>query len=268
VRESWRRAIDGRIEPPARTRPLGSALVLAAVTGFAVFVLLPHDGTAWLAGGLVAVAVLGTLARVESAAHLGLFLALVVAAMHLPAGPWPLPPGIGVLAYLALMLPLRSFRAGLGWARFGAFDRSVALLVLASVAVASTALVVWFLALRPDVSDLLAGLPHVPGWQLVLLALAFSMVNAFVEETIYRGVLLDALDAALGAGWVAVLLQGAAFGLMHLYGFPRGWIGVGLATIYGGMMGVLRRRARGMFAPWVGHVAVDVAIISILVLLA
>jgi len=101
----------------------------------------------------------------------------------------------------------------------------------------------------------------------VLLAVVFSMINAAVEETIYRGVLLHALDAALGAGWAAVGVQAAPFGLMHLHGFPRGWIDVGLATIYGLMMGILRRRARGMLAPWVGHVAVDTSIVAILVLL-
>jgi len=34
------------------------------------------------------------------------------------------------------------------------------------------------------------------------------------------------------------------------------------------MLGVLRRRSAGLLAPWLGHVAVDVAIVSILALLA
>jgi membrane protease YdiL (CAAX protease family) len=267
-RSLGQRLRDGRVAPSRPERAVGAALILAAATASGVLNLLSPGGLSWLAGGLAVVAVLGYLARAEQAVHLGLFLALVVVALRLPVGPWPLPPGVGVLAYLALMLPFRPFRAGLGWARLGRFDRTVGLLVLASVVVASTALVGWFLLLRPDVSDLLAGLPQVPGWQLVLLALGFSMLNAFVEETIYRGVLLHALDAALGAGWIAVLLQAAAFAMIHLHGFPRGWIGVGLATIYGVMMGVLRRRAAGMLAPWVGHVVVDVAVFSILVLLA
>jgi membrane protease YdiL (CAAX protease family) len=256
------------IDAPRRENAFGSALILAATAGIAALVLLPSGRSSWLVGGFAVLTVLGLLVRAEQAFHLNLMLACVVAALPLPVGPWPLPPAAGLAVYLALVLPLRTFRGGVRWARIGRLDRSVWWLVLASVVVAAAALVVWFQVVQPDVSDLLRDLPQVPGWQLVLLALAFSMANAAVEETIYRGMMMQALDAALGPGWVAVLLQGGAFGMMHLHGFPRGWIGVGLATIYGVMMGVLRRRSQGMLAPWLGHVAVDAAIVSIVVLLA
>jgi hypothetical protein len=94
------------------------------------------------------------------------------------------------------------------------------------------------------------------------------MVNAAVEEGAYRGVILHALDRSLGPGFAALLLQALAFGAIHIRGFPRGWIGVGLACIYGLLMGVIRRRAGGMFAPWIAHVFTDVVIAGILVFLA
>jgi hypothetical protein len=94
------------------------------------------------------------------------------------------------------------------------------------------------------------------------------MVNAAVEEGAYRGVILHALDRSLGTGFAALLLQALAFGAIHIRGFPRGWIGVGLACIYGLLMGVIRRRAGGMFAPWIAHVFTDVVIAGILVFLA
>lgn len=59
------------------------------------------------------------------------------------------------------------------------------------------------------------------------------MVNAAVEEGAYRGVILHALDSSLGPGFAALLLQALAFGAIHIRGFPRGWVGVGLACIYG-----------------------------------
>lgn len=94
------------------------------------------------------------------------------------------------------------------------------------------------------------------------------MVNAAVEEGAYRGVLLHALDSSIGPGIWALLLQAVAFGTIHIGGFPRGWIGVGLACIYGLFMGVIRRRAGGMFAPWIAHVFTDIVIAGILLLLA
>jgi hypothetical protein len=38
---------------------------------------------------------------------------------------------------------------------------------------------------------------------------------------------------------------------------------VGLACIYGEMMGLLRRKSYGMLAPWLGHVLTDIVIASI-----
>lgn len=261
-------AFSGPIVAPRREGALGAGLILVATAAIAAMALLPPGRSMWLVGGFAAVAVLGLANRAEQAFHLGLFLGCVVAAMRLPVGSWPLPPGLGIAVYLAMVAPARFFRGGLGWARLGRLDRGVLLLVLASVLIASAALLVWFQVLRPDVSDLLRQTPQAPVWQLVLLGLAFSMLNAAVEETIYRGALLHALDAALGPGWLPVALQAVAFGMMHLHGFPRGWSGVGLATIYGLMMGILRRRSRGMLAPWLGHVAVDGAIVAIMLLLA
>jgi membrane protease YdiL (CAAX protease family) len=50
------------------------------------------------------------------------------------------------------------------------------------------------------------------------------------------------------------------FGVGHLHGFPSGWIGVGLATIYGLMLGVVRLRTGGLLAAWIAHVAADFTI--------
>ena len=58
------------------------------------------------------------------------------------------------------------------------------------------------------------------------------------------------------------------FGALHVRGFPRGWAGVGLATIYGVMTGGIRRRSGGMLAPWVAHVFTDIVIAGIVVMVA
>jgi membrane protease YdiL (CAAX protease family) len=93
----------------------------------------------------------------------------------------------------------------------------------------------------------------------------FAMLNGALEELVYRGVLLSALDAALGASALSLALQAIAFGAMHIHGFPSGAAGVGLASIYGLMLGLVRRQARGMLGPWLAHVLADVTIGAILV---
>ena len=75
---------------------------------------------------------------------------------------------------------------------------------------------------------------------------------------------LGSLYAVTTSGRTAVLVQAAAFGLLHLSGFPGGAVGVGLAAVYGVMLGVLRRRAGGLLAPYVAHVAADLTVFVLL----
>ena len=144
------------------------------------------------------------------------------------------------------------------WARWGSFDATVCFLSVVAWLLAAAALLSWYLLLHPNIADIVeAFVPELPLGVLIAGGLIFSMVNAAVEEGAYRGVMLHALDRSLGPGFTALLLQALAFGAIHIKGFPRGWLGVGLACIYGLLMGVIRRRAGGMFAPWIAHVFTD-----------
>jgi uncharacterized protein len=155
------------------------------------------------------------------------------------------------------------------WARWGSFDATVCFLSVVAWLLAAAALLSWYLLLHPKIADILeAFVPALPLGLLIAGGLIFSMVNAAVEEGAYRGVMLHALDRSLGPGFAALLLQVLAFGAIHIRGFPRGWLGVGLACIYGLLMGVIRRRAGGMFAPWIAHVFTGVVIAGIVVFLA
>ena len=177
--------------------------------------------------------------------------------------------GVGLLCYAGVVRSVPWLRGTATWARWGSFDRDVRLLSAAACLVAAVALLSWYLLLHPNVADIVkAFVPDLPLGLLIVGGLIFSMVNAAVEEGAYRGVILHALDTSIGPGFAALLLQALAFGAVHIGGFPRGWLGVGLACIYGLFMGFIRRRAGGMFAPWIAHVFTDVVIAGIVVLLA
>ena len=93
------------------------------------------------------------------------------------------------------------------------------------------------------------------------------MINASVEEGVYRGVLFSALSKVYRSTFFVIILQAIAFGLLHINGFPRGWSGVALASIYGLFMGFIRFRSRGLLAPWLTHVTADMTIVLILIFL-
>jgi CAAX protease family protein len=258
--EQGRSGAPRDISTPARLARPEASLVLLIAALFATFPLLPRPGLIALAVALALLALVRRNLR-ERFAQLAVLCCLTVTAVAAVGMTlWPLPLVLSTASYLVLLRTL-PMGARPDWLRRGHFTRDVRVSIGAAILVSSAALVLWFLALRPDYSALGATLfPRLPVWMLAIGIVLFAIVNAAFEEFIYRGALLQALDAALGVGPLPLLLQAGAFGILHINGFPRGATGVALATIYGVMMGLVRRRSRGLFAPWVAHVFADTVI--------
>jgi membrane protease YdiL (CAAX protease family) len=62
-----------------------------------------------------------------------------------------------------------------------------------------------------------------------------------------------------------VIGQALAFGVGHAHGYPPGPLGIGMASVYGLLQGVLRQRAGGLAAPWISHVCADATIFWLVV---
>jgi membrane protease YdiL (CAAX protease family) len=216
---------------------------------------------------LGAIIIVAAVAHDRTSGAIAAIFGIILGLSGIPGiGTWPAPGAIALLLFALLAWRATNWRRELKWLLRGRLDVVVVGLVGACVAIAGVALLVWYTTLHPDVSDIREAMfPPFPAWALILGGIGFSAVNAAVEEGLFRGLLLDMLDRSLGNNMAALFLQAAAFGLLHIHGFPRGVVGVVLATIYGLMMGVLRRRSGGMLAPWLGHVATDVVIVCILV---
>ena len=152
---------------------------------------------------------------------------------------------IPLLAYSGVVVLIPSLRKTVGWLRVGKFDRNIYLLMVATVFISSFALLLWFILWKPDLTHFLRFIPTGAPHCSCSKASGFALLNAAMEESIFRGVLMQALDETLGEGTPSVILQAIAFGLLHIKGIPGDWIGVGMATVYGLMLGAIRRRSPG-----------------------
>lgn len=190
------------------------------------------------------------------------FSCIALSLLGLPSQLWF---AIGLVVY-AGFLRFGPHRGKSRWLTSGCLTREVVILMAVSVLSSAVALNIWFFVARPDIRDIIER--FLPDWPLLLIVLgglAFSMLNAVVEELAYRGVLMDALDKTIGVGVLSLFGQAAAFGVLHIHGFPRGRTGVALAFIFGVLMGLVRRRSGGFIAPWAAHVAADIVIVTIVV---
>ena len=179
---------------------------------------------------------------------------------------WPFAPVVPFAVWAGITYTIVPLHRYATWVRPGILDRVAIWLIVVTALISSISLISWFLAFTPDLGRFTAALPGYHPLVLILSAAGFALLNAALEESIYRGILLHALDAALGAGALSVILQAAVFGAAHFRGVPEGWVGVGMATVYGLMLGGIRRRTRGLLAPFIAHVFADIAVFCIVVL--
>jgi len=229
--------------------------------------IAPHMLGPWAiaAGAFLMACAIGS--RSIQAIHLSLLsLIWVVAPPLIPAcRAWPLYLLVPLTVYGILVAVFPSLRQSLNWLRLGRLAPDILTLVLATIVVSGSALVIWYFAAQPDLGQFLRNMPRIATWLLPIAGLGFAMGNAAMEETIFRGVIMNALDSAFGTGIISVLLQAIPFGLLHKSGFPGGVWGMVLAFVYGVMQGAIRRRSQGMLAPWLAHVGADAVIFAIIV---
>jgi membrane protease YdiL (CAAX protease family) len=192
--------------------------------------------------------------------HGGLLLALLVTPFFVPGlQRWPWYLLVPLSAYLLAVAVISPLRRTVGWIRLGRLRGSVLLATGAVIVIASSALLVYDALCQPDLSQLRRQVPLTLPLPAVVVGAFFSAFNALLEEVIFRGILLDALSASIGATW-AVIVQAVAFGVGHAHGYPPGPIGMALAAVYGVMLGWLRQRSGGLAAPWVAHFVADATI--------
>lgn len=238
------------------------AITLVALAGFAWFCI---DGSHAGPPGLVLALGLGLVAATPWPRAEARLLALLagstgVATMLMPPI-WPLTQLVvgGPVVVVALWVPTLRLRRP--WLLLGRLDPwpVVALGVLAAVA-----LVAWVVGMSPDLSQAFAMFPGWPWPVLVVAAVGFSLVNAILEEVAFRGVLQQTLRSWLGPGVWPVLLQGAAFGVLHWHGVPHGPLGALMAGSWGVMLGWARQRSGGLLTPVLAHVVADAVIFAVL----
>ena len=99
---------------------------------------------------------------------------------------------------------------------------------------------------------------------MIVAGFIFAVLNAFLEELLFRGVFFFAVEAQTGAP-MAVVITAALFGYGHMHGYPPGPLGAVLAGVYGLALGWLRVSTGGLGLPVLAHIAADATIFIIVV---
>jgi membrane protease YdiL (CAAX protease family) len=255
-----------RVIQPPRSSSTGAVIIILTVF---LFSLVPFSANIhpWHVAFSIVLLVVSVLFHAAQATHITCFTAgFIMMPFLFPFfRSWPFALLIPFFLYLVAVLMVPPLRASLYWTRTGRLNGGVLAMVILTAIISGIALYLWNRLLKPDLSIHLSFMPDMPSWLYPLAGLGFSIGNAVLEESVFRGMFMQALDSAFGPGMVSIIVQAWLFGAMHyMQGFPNGAWGIAMTFVYGIMLGVIRRRGHGMLAPTITHVGADMAIFAIL----
>lgn len=201
----------------------------------------------------------------DRVAH-GVVFVLVFAGVLLipPLRRWPWVWLAPLLGYFALVVSLPRLRRSLSWLRTGKISAASLAATLGVAGATALTLALFRATTEPDVASYSAALPFESLGGIIMAGIIFTMVNATLEELVFRGILFDALESQWGARFTLVVTA-LLFGVGHLRGYPSGFAGAGLAVGFGLVTGGLRLWSGGLALPVLAHLGADATIYIILV---
>jgi membrane protease YdiL (CAAX protease family) len=196
-------------------------LLLVPLNGSVAFFRLLPKAASFIITAVIGLVIAGALILRQCAANHAALLTFLLAAWNIISNiaVWP-SLIIPLIVYAGVVILSPPLRRGAGWIRAGQFDRTLRALMLVTVFVSATGLLVWFILWKPDLTHFLSSIPSWNPALLVFEGIGFALLNAAMEASIFRGVLMQALDERLGPGMPSVILQAVAFGLLHIEGIP------------------------------------------------
>jgi hypothetical protein len=170
---------------------------------------------------------------------------------------------IVLIIYYIIVFNIKPLKESIGYFSKGEADGVTIFLIIGTILISAVALILWFNLLNPDVKDLQEMLPTKDILLLIPIGIAFALFNSLTEELVWRGIFWDGLKISIECPVLLIIIQAVGFGLLHWAGFPRGWVGVGLAGVYGLFLGIIRHRSKGILYPILTHFFADMVIFGI-----
>lgn len=256
--------LNDKIVPPLPFRLVSAgAFTLLAVIGLVLPV--PASLHVKLTSGLVLSA--GCLVFVSGKSRLlapSVFLTLAYLTRCLPFSSLFLMLAVPLALYGLLVWGVPALRFGRRGFAMGCVESRPLIVTIVFTAISVAGIVAWYTMGDADFSDFTDSFNDRATIAVILGGGAFSVVNVFVSETVFRGILWQGLEECLAATLPVVLIQGLLYGASHYWGaVPNGWEGAILSGVYGLILGFIRFSSRGIFLPMVSHLCVDLTLLAL-----
>lgn len=239
--------------------------MVVLLTGLATVLPFAWSASMLVAGGIAAV-LLATIAMVRkmpAASSIGLLLVAFLLLGVTGLRPKRLLFGLAVVVYMVAASRLPWLREVAPWRRVWSCNSRQGAVGAVFGLVAGLVLWAWYEGRPENLADIIDLTRDWSIWTLASVGVLAAVVNAVVEEAVYRGIVKDSLESVLRPGSTTLVLQAAVFAALHFpSGILQGLAGVGLAFLYGLVLGLLRRRSGGLAVPVIAHTVTDLVIVG------
>ena len=244
------------------------AVLAVLLTGLAIVLPFARSAGTLAAGGIAAI-LLTTIAvvrKMPAASAIGVLLVAFLVLGLAGLRPKRLLFGLAFVVYVVAASRLPWLREVAPWRRAWSCKLRQGAVGAAVGLVAGLALWAWYERRPEQLADIVDFTRDWSIWTILSLGVLAAVINAVVEEAVYRGIVQDSLDRVLRPGTTTLGIQAAVFAALHFpTGILQGLAGVGLAFFYGLVLGVLRRRSGGLAVPVIAHTVTDLVIVGVVV---
>ena len=164
---------------------------------------------------------------------------------------------VPIILFSGLILVSPYVREALDWWQIDQMNR--ALMVQAMVAVAVGCGLMYFYTLndQESLNRFIEMLPKGGLFKILALGIAFSLLNAVVEEYIIRGMFWNGLSKIISSPLTVNLAQASLFAISHYFRLPGGLIGVLMVFMWSFVMGHFRIKSGGILLVTLCHFALN-----------
>jgi len=192
----------------------------------------------------------------------GIFLALAYLTRCLPFYSLFLMLALPLALYGLMVRFLPALHAGHRGFVMGNINKGPLVVTIVVTVMSVAGLVTWYALGNVDFSGFTDAFRDRGTAAVVLGGLLFSVINAFVSEAVFRGVVWQGIEECFPKALPIVLIQGLLYGVSHYWGaLPNGWEGAILSGVFGLFLGMIRLFSGGLFFPMIAHLCADLTLL-------
>ncbi len=162
-----------------------------------------------------------------------------------------------ILIFTALLIALPSLRKDVDWWKVDLLSNQILVQAGVAIVLGCGVMMLYIHFNQESLARFIDMLPTGGLLKIVLLGVAFALLNAVVEEYIIRGMVWNGLAKTFSKPQLITLIQAALFGLSHYWGLPGGLMGVLMVFIWSLAMGYFRIKTGGLIIVIVAHFALN-----------